>query len=106
MPVETYNSEAIQTAGIAQTSLDGLLRARVASSNRAQEAAERWKPSKVTKQRLRLAVDTVILAFAFLLAYKLRFDFFVPGHVLRDALIQLPIIMAVELVVLKLFGVS
>lgn len=106
MPVETYNSEAIQSAGIAQSSLDGLLRGRRPSPNRAQQPTGRWKPSKVTKQRLRLAVDTVILAFAFLLAYKLRFDFFVPGHVLRDALIQLPIIMAVELAVLKFFGVS
>ncbi|MGI9066478.1 MAG: polysaccharide biosynthesis protein [Pyrinomonadaceae bacterium] len=102
MSVETYNSK-VTTVG---TDANSLLRMNPGSSLTPAPSSVRWKPSKVAKKRFRFAIDTVVLIAAFLLAYKLRFDFVLSAHLWRDTLVQLPVVVGIELLFLRIAGVG
>jgi len=50
-------------------------------------------------------LDVFALCTAFLLAYALRFDFFLPEHVVRQMVAQLPYVVLFQVVTLWAFGV-
>ena len=102
MSVETYNSK-VTAAG---TDANSLLRLNPPSALTPAPPSLGWKPSKVAKKRFRFAIDTLVLIAAFLLAYKLRFDFVLPAHLWRDTLVQLPVVVGIELVSLRIAGVG
>jgi len=102
MSVETYNSKVTAVG----TDPNGLPRMNSASSLAQAPSGARWKPSKLAKKRFRFAIDTVVLIVAFLLAYKLRFDFVLPAHLWRDTLVQLPVVVGIELLFLRMAGVG
>ncbi|MDT7605144.1 MAG: hypothetical protein QOF61_3141 [Acidobacteriota bacterium] len=60
---------------------------------------------KLHTKRYHLAVDLLVLASSFALAYLMRFDFRVPPDELRRELIQLPYVVLVQLLALILAGV-
>ena len=51
------------------------------------------------------ALDVLILALAFGLAYLLRFDFVIPAHQFRPALVQLPLVILIQLAALVIYGI-
>ncbi len=102
MSVETYNSK--MAAGGSNATNQSLMNSR--SLLMPGPASSRWKPSKVAKKRFRFAIDTLVLIAAFLLAYKLRWDFVLPSHLWRDTLVQLPLVVGIELLVLRFAGVG
>ena len=99
MSVEAYNTK-VSRVGTDTAGLLGM------NSAPAGAASVRWQPSKVTKRRFRFAIDMLVLIAAFLLAYKLRFDFALPSHLWRDALLQLPIVVGIEVLCLRIAGVG
>src|SRR6185295_14510552 len=56
-------------------------------------------------KRVQFALDVLVLVGAFIYAYLLRFDFAVPGYLIRPMLIQLPCVVVLQLVALYLSGV-
>src|SRR5687767_4498576 len=102
MAVNTYKSRMAAGASDA----NGLWRINPASPLTQAASSVRWKPSTLAKKRFRFAIDTAVLIAAFLLAYKLRFDFVLPAHLWRDTLVQLPVVVGIEILFLKLAGVS
>lgn len=102
MTNETYNSTITPTG----PAIKSLSRVSPTSSLTQTSSGSPWKPSKLAKKRFRFAIDTLVLVAAFLLAYKLRFDFMLPAHQWRDTLVQLPLVVGIELVVLRLAGVG
>ena len=56
-------------------------------------------------QWARCGIDLVILAFAFLLAYLLRFDFAVPANERANLLYQLPFVLFIQMVALNWYGI-
>lgn len=85
---------------------NSVLRMTPESALTSASSSLRWKPSKVAKERFRFAIDAVVLIAAFLLAYKLRFDFVLPAHLWRDTLVQLPVVVGIELLALRIAGVG
>ena len=102
MSVETYNSKVTAVG----TDPNSLPRLNSASSLAQAPSGARWKPSKLAKKRFRFVIDTLVLIAAFLLAYKLRFDFVLPAHLWRDTLVQLPVVVGIELLFLRMAGVG
>lgn len=102
MSVETYNSKMAAVGSDANS----LSRMNPGSSLTQAPLSLRWKPSKLAKKWFRLAIDTMVLIAAFLLAYKLRFDFVLPAHLWRDTLVQLPVVVGIELLFLRIAGVG
>ncbi len=105
MPAEFLNSELSSIRPDANGGQEVVRGAQPAATPAAARGF-RWKPSKLAKQRLRDLTDVLFLILAFLLAYKLKFDFSVPGHVLRDALVELPLVVCIQFVALRLAGVN
>ncbi|HVQ40405.1 MAG TPA: nucleoside-diphosphate sugar epimerase/dehydratase [Pyrinomonadaceae bacterium] len=103
MSVDTYNAKITGVGSEVMTATR--LKSRPSTQGQAPSGSH-WRPSTRAKKRFRFAIDTLVLAAAFLLAYKLRFDFSLPVHQWRDTLVQLPIVVAIELLVLRIAGVS
>src|SRR5688500_13377425 len=61
--------------------------------------------TKLPARRLQSALDLSVLASALALAYFLRFDFDLPAGVRREALIQRPLVLAIQLIALRATGV-
>jgi FlaA1/EpsC-like NDP-sugar epimerase len=59
----------------------------------------------VTKRRLHVVIDLLVLISSFALAYLLRFDFELPRGQAEDFLTQLPYVVLVQMVALSLAGV-
>lgn len=57
------------------------------------------------RRMVRVGLDALVLAAAFVLAYELRFDFAVPASYRQSALVQLPLVVAAQLAALALAGV-
>jgi FlaA1/EpsC-like NDP-sugar epimerase len=57
------------------------------------------------RKQTQFALDLVVLIFAFVLAYLLRFDFAVPRSDWHRLSIQLPYVVLIQLVVISLAGV-
>ena len=102
MSVNTYKSKMAAVGSHAH----GPLRRNPGFPLRQATSSLRWQPSKLVKQRFRFAIDTAVLIVAFLLAYKLRFDFVLPAHLWRDTLVQLPVVVGIEILFLRIAGVD
>jgi FlaA1/EpsC-like NDP-sugar epimerase len=115
MSVETYNSK-VMAAGADRgpqasspfgvVDANSVLRIKPESALTPAQSRLRWKPSKLAKKCFRFAIDTLVLIAAFLLAYRLRFDFVLPAHLWRDTLVQLPVVVGIELLALRIAGVG
>lgn len=57
-------------------------------------------------KRVQFILDLLALVGAFIYAYELRFEFAVPGYLVRPMLIQLPCVVVLQLLALKLAGVN
>jgi len=61
--------------------------------------------SKQLARKSQLALDTVILILAFALAYGLRFDFDVPKLEAQRMVYQLPLVLFIQLMLIRLTGI-
>src|SRR6185295_8761679 len=61
--------------------------------------------SKQLARKSQLALDTVILSLAFALAYGLRFDFDVPKLEAQRMVYQLPLVLFIQLMLIRLTGI-
>jgi FlaA1/EpsC-like NDP-sugar epimerase len=79
-------------------------------STTAEAAVGRRNTGKFSRGRqvvrgIQLALDLTALVLSFALAYLLRFDFQIPADTLEDAKRQLPLVVAIQVLALVLFGV-
>src|SRR5262249_15416437 len=65
----------------------------------------RLRPSRLFIRQAQYALDLLVLALSFLLAYLLRFDFAIPVQEFRSGIIQLPCVVAIQFGVLILTGI-
>ena len=63
-------------------------------------------PQRLRTASAQFAVDIVILAGAFVTAYLLRFDFYLPAEEISDLLHQLPYVLLLQVVALRLAGIN
>jgi FlaA1/EpsC-like NDP-sugar epimerase len=107
MPVKALQTKAAEIGWDAERGARAAARAAGAKSLRSVLVRRKLHPpSRLAKKRLRLAADILILVSAFLLTYKLRFDFFLPAHEYANVLAQLFVVVCAELAALRLAGVS
>lgn len=107
MPVKALHTKAVEIGWDAGDGVQAVARADGAEPLKAVlKGRNGWQPSRRAKKRLRLAADTLILVSAFLLTYKLRFDFFLPAHEYANVLVQLLVVGCAELAALRIAGVN
>jgi FlaA1/EpsC-like NDP-sugar epimerase len=63
-----------------------------------------WRATLLTRKS-QLALDTIVLMSAFMLAYLLRFDFVIPDRDRQHMLYQLPLVLLLQLGLLWLAGI-
>jgi FlaA1/EpsC-like NDP-sugar epimerase len=61
--------------------------------------------SAMLPRKVQLALDLSVLAISFVLAYLLRFDFQIPRSELMPGLLQLPYVLAIQMICLSAFNV-
>ena len=61
--------------------------------------------SRIVIRQLQHALDVIVLAMSFVLAYLLRFDFGIPAEEFRNASVQLPVVVTIQFVVLCMTGI-
>lgn len=61
---------------------------------------------RLSLRRVQFVLDVAVLAGAFAIAYLLRFDFLVPHHERAAALTQLPLVVIVQFLALRVAGVQ
>jgi FlaA1/EpsC-like NDP-sugar epimerase len=59
---------------------------------------------KVTIRAIQALVEISILVGAFVFAYLLRFDFSIPSSEVTKILVQLPLVVALQVIALRAFG--
>lgn len=107
MPVKAIQTKVSEIGWDAKSGVPEVARAdRAGSLKSVLPGRNGWRPSKLTRKRLRLAADMLILVTAFLLTYKLRFDFFLPSNEYTNVLMQLLIVVSAELAALRIAGVN
>jgi FlaA1/EpsC-like NDP-sugar epimerase/lipopolysaccharide/colanic/teichoic acid biosynthesis glycosyltransferase len=75
-------------------------------AERSAKTALSWfRPSRLLVRQTQWALDILVLAASFLLAYLLRFEFAIPAQELRNAVIQLLCLVAIQFAALILTGV-
>src|SRR3954464_5897405 len=74
---------------------------------RRPDTGELTRPRRriITKRRLHVVIDLLVLASSFALAYLLRFDFELPRGQAEDFLTQLAYVVLVQMAALSLAGV-
>ena len=82
------------------------LQTKTASPQRVSDGVVRgvWPPARVLNRRTMTALDLVVMVLAFTFAYALRFEFAVPPLEIQRAQLQLPLVLAVQLVALYASG--
>jgi FlaA1/EpsC-like NDP-sugar epimerase len=63
-----------------------------------------WR-GKILTRKSQLALDTIVLTSAFVLAYLLRFDFDIPEIEIQHMLYQLPFVLLLQLLIMRWTGV-
>src|ERR1041384_5559116 len=77
----------------------------VADSLKLNDSAPRPLWSAILTKRNQCIIDVLVLTTAFVLAYLLRFDFAIPDQELKQGLLQLPLVVALQFAVLFCAGI-
>ena len=75
------------------------------SRNVIVESEPRRGWSRLLNRPVQFALDLVMLALAFVLAYALRFEFVIPTEHVERMIVQLPLVLLLQFGCLQLFGV-